>query len=276
MTSITQHQTSNMIIMTNNTFQFDRFYKLIVRNLQRNPKSWMQSILIFAGLPLVFFLINLADFGASVDLANRVFFLSFLTGVAFIFSPFVLFFNYNHPKKGLPEVMLPASVLEKYLVMQLACIVIAPLSIFLLFGGMDSLLAFIFPRIYAGFAVQQFFQESISLNDFSQMFLIQQTIVLCNLLFTRRKVLKTAGVFILTSIVFLTIAGLAMYIVDSQNLFEDAENINLSFGSRNLFEMHVNDHPIVITTQLARIFVQVVLPVALIVASYFVMKKKRY
>lgn len=172
--------------------------------------------------------------------------------------------------------MLPASVLEKYVMMQLVCIVVAPLSIFVLYGGMDSLLALIFPRIFEGYAVQQFFQNPISLNDFSQMFLIQQTILLCNLLFTRRKVLKTAGVFILASIVFLAIAGLGMYIMESQNLFDNVENINFTLSSRSLFEIHVNDHPFVITAQLVRIFIQVVLPVALIVASYFVMKKKRY
>ncbi|MDO5664052.1 MAG: hypothetical protein Q4G63_02190 [Bacteroidia bacterium] len=261
--------------MTNNIFQLNRFHKVIVRNLQRNPKSWLQSILIFTGLPLVFFLINLADFGA-VNLANRLSFLEILIYFAFMFSPFVLFFNYNHPKKGLPEVMLPASVLEKYIVMQLACIVIAPLSVLVLYGGMDSLLASVFPRIFEGYAVQQLFLKSISFNNFSQMFLIQQAILFCNLLFVRQKVLKTTGVFILTSIIFLTITGLAIYIMNSQNLFDDTESISLNFGNRNFFEIYVDDHPFVITTQLARIFTQVVLPVALVIGSYFVMKKKRY
>lgn len=262
--------------MINNIFHLQRFSKLFVRNLKSNPRTWLQSTLVFAGMPVLFLVLNIADFGINPSLSFRSNVFELMIGISFIIAPFTQFFNYNHPKKGLTEVMLPASVLEKYVMMQLVCIVVAPLSIFVLYGGMDSLLALIFPRIFEGYAVQQFFQNPISLNDFSQMFLIQQTILLCNLLFTRRKVLKTAGVFILASIVFLAIAGLGMYIMESQNLFDNVENINFTLSSRSLFEIHVNDHPFVITAQLVRIFIQVVLPVALIVASYFVMKKKRY
>lgn len=262
--------------MNNNTFQFNRFYKLIVRNLQRNPKSWIQNVLIFAGLPLVFFLINLSNISAAINLANRVSFLEILTGFTFMFSPFMLFFNYNHPKKGLSEVMLPASVFEKYIVIQLACILIAPLSVILLYGGMDTLLALIFPKIYGGYAVQQFFQSSINWNNISQMFVTQQAILFCNFLFIRRKVLKTAGAFILSLIVFSTIMGIGMTIWDSQTPFTNVENLSFSFGSRNLFEIHINDHPVVIAMQIVRIFLLVVLPAALMIGSYFIMKTKRY
>lgn len=262
--------------MNNNTFQFNRFYKLIVRNLQRNPKSWIQNVLIFAGLPLVFFLINLSNISAAINLANRVSFLEILTGFTFIFSPFMLFFNYNHPKKGLSEVMLPASVPEKYIVIQLACILIAPLSVVLLYGGMDTLLALIFSKIYGGYAVQQFFQSSMNWNTISQMFVTQQAILFCNFLFIRRKVLKTAGAFILSLIVFSTIMGIGMAIWNSQTPFSNVENLSFSFGSRNLFEIHINDHPVVIAMQITRIFLQVVLPAALMTGSYFIMKTKRY
>lgn len=108
------------------------------------------------------------------------------------------------------------------------------------------------------------------------MFVTQQAILFCNFLFIRRKVLKTAGAFILSLIVFSTIMGIGMTIWDSQTPFTNVENLSFSFGSRNFFEIHVNDHPVVIAMQIVRIFLLVVLPAALMIGSYFIMKTKRY
>lgn len=262
--------------MNNNTFQFDRFGKLIIRNFQRNPKSWIQSILIFCGIPLIFFLINLTDVEINVSLYHRTMFLSLLTNMAFIFAPFVLFYNFNHPKKGLSEIMLPASILEKYLVMQLTCIIIAPLSILVLYGGVDSLLALLFPKTLDRYAAQQFVQTRWTWDHLSQLFLTQQAILFCNLLFSRRKVVKTGGVFILFSILTLLIFGVGIAIWDSHSSFTETESFNFDFKDRGLFEFYPNDHPFITISQIVRILTQIVLPTALMIGSYFVLKTKRY
>lgn len=264
------------IIMNNNIFQFDRFYKLVVKHLKSTPKSWTMIIIVFAGLPLLFLLVNLLNVGVNIDLNSRYGFLTLLMNAAFILSPFVLFYNYNHPKKGLSEVMLPASIVEKYIVMQLACIIFAPLVILLIFGSMDSLLALIFQGKYEGYVVYEFFQNSISWDELFNNFLLQQAILFCNLLFVRRKIMKTAGVFILAGIVIAIIFGVSIAIWDSHQSFTDAEGLSFNFEDRSMFQIYANDHPLIVIIQFTRIFFHVILPLALVTCSYFLMKNKRY
>lgn len=261
--------------MTNNTFHPTRFYQLLVRNLKQNPKSWMLSIAIFTGLPLLFLVLNIADIGISISQKDRITFLQLFTNAAFVFSPFVLFYNYNHPKKGLIDVMLPASILEKYIAMQLSCIVLAPLAVLLLFGIPDSLLALIFPKTYGGYAVPEAITDFFSWDTFSENFILQQFLLFCNLLFVRRKVLKTIGVFIGVLILFLTVFGIGVAMFNMQSANE-VQDINLSIGNRGIFEIYVNDNPVTISIQIVRIILQVVLPILLVIGSYFVMKNKRY
>lgn len=262
--------------MTNNIFQLDRFGKLIVRNLKRSPKSWTLSAIVLAGLPLLLFLFNVANIGLNSSLNGRASLLQLIMTFAFTFAPFLFFYNYNHPKKGLPEVMLPASALEKYIVMQLACIVFAPLTVFILYGSMDSLLAFIFPKIFNGYAVRETLRNLTDWESILKSFITLQAILFCNLLFVRRKVLKTFGAFILSMIVFAAILGIGVAIWNSQTPFTDVNDISLNFGNKGLFEMHVNDHPLVITMQVARILISVVLPILLIIGSYRLLKTKKY
>lgn len=261
--------------MINNTFSLTRFYQLLVRSLQQNPKSWLLSIAIFVGLPLLFLVLNIADIGISTSVENRISYLQLFTNMAFIFSPFILFYHYNHPKKGLTDVMLPASVLEKYIAMQFSCIVLAPLAVLVLFGIPDSLFALIFPKIYGGYAVPAAIADYFSWDTFSQNFITQQFILFFNLLFVRRKVLKTIGVSILILIIFLMIVVAGAGILDSQ-LIDETQDITVNIANRNLFEIHVGDRPIVIVTQIARIIVQVVLPIVLVIGSYFILKNKKY
>ena len=235
----------------------------------------MLSIAIFAGLPILFLVLNMINIGVNSTEATRASFLQFFTSAAFVFSPFVLFYTYNHPKKGLTDVMLPASVLEKYIAMQLSCIVLAPLAVFLLFGIPDSLFALIFPKTYGGYALPAALTDFFSSDTFFQNFILQQFILFFNLLFVRRKVLKTVGVFMLALTVLLILFGIGIAILDA-NSFSETNDIHINIGNRSLFEIYVNDNPLVISIQIVRIFLLVILPTLLVIGSYFVMKNKRY
>ena len=171
--------------------------------------------------------------------------------------------------------MLPASATEKYVAIQLTCLV-APLAMLLLFGATDSLLAFIFPKVYGGYAVTSTVKDFFSLGTLTQDFVLMQIILFCNLLFTRRKILKTIGVFILTLIAFLAIAGIGITIWNSMTPISNFEDNSFNFGSRSLFDIRANDHPFVVTVQILRIFLQIVLPILLMIGSYWVLKNKKY
>lgn len=261
--------------MNNNIFQFDRFSKLLARNIRLNPKTLLQSIIIYAGLPLLFLLINALNFGIDIDYNDRVTLLTLFVVVAFIFAPFTYFYGVSHPKKGLTDAMLPASVLEKFVVMQLVCIVFAPLFVLLLFGGMDSLLSLIFPNLFGGFAVKDFF-GSFSFDSFLVMFGFLQACFFCNLLFINRKILKTAASLILAGTVFSFLFMGVVTIMDSYSSFTEANGLSINIKDRAFFQIYADDHPIVIIIQLMRIFTEAIMPLALLVGSYFLLKKKRY
>ncbi len=261
--------------MSNNIFQFDRFSKLLARNVRLNPKTLLQSIVVYAGLPLLFLLVNALNFGIEVDYSDRVTLLSLFMAVAFIFAPFTYFYGVSHPKKGLTDAMLPASVLEKFVVMQLVCVVFAPLLVLLLFGGMDSLLSLIFPKLFGGFIVKDFF-ASYDFDSLLMMFVVLQATFFCNLLFINRKILKTGGSLILVGIAFSLIFVGIIAIMDSYSSFTDLDGYNIDLKGRAFYQIYADDHPIVIIIQLMRIFAQAIMPLALLVGSYFLMKKKRY
>ena len=262
--------------MNNNIFNSNRFYKLIIRNLKNTQKYWFQGLLIFAGLPLLILLINLLNIGLGISLYERVSFLKVLISSVVIVSPFALFFNYNNPKKGLTEVMLAASVFEKYVVMQLACLFFLPSIILILFGSVDSLLAFLFPQAHEGYVIQQLIKNSVDWNRITSIILFQQTVFFFNMLFVNKKAVKTLGVFILYFIALTATIVITISIWESRIAMADFSNLNFDFSERGLFTIYSNDHPIILFIQFIRIFTQVVVPLIFMIGSYFVMKNKRY
>lgn len=274
MTSITQHQTFKK--MTNNIFQFNRFGTLIARHTSLKTKIWLQSMIIFAGLPVFFLLLNASNIGVNIDQSDRASLLEFIVYFTFIFAPFAHFYSNNHPKKGLTEVMLPASVLEKYVSMQFVCIVIAPLAALLPYGAADSLLALIFPNIYGGYALTEAFASDLKFEPLMILLLFQQIIFFCNLIFIRRKVIKTGGVFVISLIVLVTLLAAIGTIWGNRIENIEGDNYSYNFNDRALFEIYPNDHPALVALQIFRILVVIVAPVALMIGSYFVMKNKRY
>lgn len=262
--------------MTNNIFQFDRFGRLIARHYSLKTKVWLQSMVIFAGLPILFLLMNVSGLGINIDQSDRQSLLELIVIFTFIFAPFAHFYSNNHPKKGLTEVMLPASVLEKYITMQFVCIVIAPLAALLPYAAIDSLLALIFPNAYGGYALDGAFISDLGFESFMILLLFQQIVFFCNLLFVRRKVLKTGGVFVISMIVIVTLIAAVATVWGPQIENVDGDNVTFNLSDRALFEIYPNDNPLIVALQIFRIIVVVVTPIALLIGSYFVMKNKRY
>lgn len=210
-------------------------------------------------------------------LNSRTAIMDIMITFSIIFAPFAFFYHYNHPKKGLTEVMLPASVLEKYLIMQLACILVGPLTIIVLFGGMDSLLALLFPNVYGGFAVKEVLSRMPDWNNLVVTFITLQALLFCNLLFVRRKLLKTFVTCILSMIFVTIIFALFIVILESNTSIPDfSGSIDLDVKNKSLFEFHSDDHPLVTFIQAFRIFFTIVLPPLFILGSYRLLKTKRY
>lgn len=267
--------------MTNNTFQLNRFFNLVTRQAKQNPKAWLFNILIFAGFPLLLFLLNIADIGMESTTATRFGFFLFFIIATTVFSSFLLFFHTNHPKKGLTEVMLPASVLEKYANMQLYCMVILPLSSIVLFGGMDALLHLIAPSVFPGTVVEELFRYKVEVEDLLVILLSLQTFFFLNLLFVKRKLLKSFGTLIGVQVVLSAIMAVVVIIFDKLGYFESLKNwrgennIHID-GSLDLFDFNPSYHPFVLMFQAIKLFMLVIVPLALMTGSYFLLKNKKY
>lgn len=267
--------------MNSNIFQFNRFIKLFVREYHQQTKTLIWFAILFAILPIFQFVLNWSNIGFQSTLSTRETFLSIFVVALGVFSPFIFFYTNNHPKKGLNDVMLPASTLEKYIEMQLFCILLIPIATFILYGGMDALLHLISPKIYEGMAITNFFDQNFVIDGLLVYLLATQISIFFNTLFVRRKILKGFGVFILIQILTTLLMGLAMGILDKLGYIESLKNsrhdihFNIE-GSLNLFDFNPSYHPVILTFQAFRVFLLVVLPIILIISSHYIMRNKKY
>ncbi|MGI6048054.1 MAG: hypothetical protein ACOYEG_08630 [Petrimonas sp.] len=268
--------------MNNNIFQFNRVGMLFRRTFQQNSKAILNTALVLSALSIFCFFLFLYfttpdGVGVSSLLSFRGNVLIFLAGVFFIFSPFFYYYSYNHPKKGLSEVMLPASVLEKFVAMQLVCMIFAPLMALIFFGGSDALLTTLFPKYQSGYAIVHFFENMLTADTVLQAFLTLQAVFFCNMLFVRRKLLKTSASFIAVALLILIISTAVLGLLDSYGYFDGMSNsISINTGQRGLFEFYSGDHPFVTFLMILRIFMEVVMPIVFMIGSYRIMKTKRY
>lgn len=267
----------------NNIFQPKRFTNLFIREFQYNSKSWLYFAVLFVGFPVLLFLLNIANIGLESSLETRyTFFVLFLT-IILVFGPFILFSSINHPKKGLTGVMLPASTFEKYLMMQLTCLLLAPITVFVLYGGIDALLHLISPSLFQGTVLGQLFSSQLDFEQIAIKFLFLQIFVFFNLLFVRRKILKSFGSLIAIQSVMMIIFISILYLFEKLGMYneyidkEGHHNYNFHFdGELSLFDFDASYPSFIIVLQIFRIFFVIVLPIILMISSYYLLRNKKY
>lgn len=264
--------------MNNNIFDIQRFGKLIKREWL-NPKHLKLGNFIPALLPVLYLLITILNNNdASNSAVDRANILLFTIIVLVYFSPFILFGNINHPKKGIIDTMLPASSLEKFLLMQITGLILVPVYILVTYGFVDTILSTIFPKVLGGYAIITFF-EILDYNWEKSLILfgIFQSILFCNLWFKTNKILKTIGAFSIFGGVMLMIAILLVKIFIEKGIDDSIINYNISFdGSGSSLMIRSGDHPALVITQLSRIFIDIIMPIGLTIGSYFMLKTRRY
>ena len=263
--------------MNNNIFQFERVGKLIGRTFRQNSKTLLNNTLVLAGLPILFLLIARLASNEGPSLLFRSNFLTFLVVTIFIFSPFFYYYFYNHAKKGLSEVMLPASVLEKFVVMQIFCMILAPLMVLVFYGGSDALMAALFPLYQGGYAIVHFFNNRLTTDGVLVVFLSMQAVFIANLFFVRRKILKTIASYMVINFLISIIILAIIKAMESNGYFDTMSgSVNVNLSDRGLFEFYSGDNSLTTFVMALRIFMGVILPILFMIGSYRLMKTNRY
>lgn len=265
--------------MQNNIFQLDRFYKLLKRKmLFQSKKTIIQTIISFVGIPLLFLTVALIS-GDDFGLTTRTsFFMAIMIGL-FLAAPFHYFSDINEPRKGLMDAMLPASLLEKYIMMQFTCLIVAPLLPFVMFGGTDWIISTLAPSSFDGSVYSNLKSvKEIPWDMLMSGIALQQLVIFFNMHFIRNKKIKTLGTIIVLHIAgmllfFLAIRLFAWDFVTGSMTGADI-NINLLNGDSLFFSL--KDHPIIILIQLTRIFAAIILPTGLLIGSYYKLKSIKF
>ena len=131
----------------NNTFSFNRFKDLLLKDGKMYFRNFGTSLIVWCCLNAIFWIFNLL-FGSTSNPQFRFGMLCVWTGLAMMMVPSKVYGNANLSREGVSFAMLPASSLEKFISMFLYCAIVTPIIVF--FGGylVDALLS-LFP--FGGF-----------------------------------------------------------------------------------------------------------------------------
>ena len=131
----------------NNTFDFNRFKNLLVKDGRRYIRNYGTGLIVFCCLNAIFWIFNLL-FRSSTMPPVRFGMICTWTALAMMMVPEKVFGKANLSREGVGFAMLPASSLEKFVSMFIYCAVVTPIIVF--FGGylVDAFLS-VFP--FGGF-----------------------------------------------------------------------------------------------------------------------------
>lgn len=147
----------------NNTFSFNRFKNLLLKDGKMYIRNFGTSLIVWCCLNAIFWIFNLL-FGSEIMPPVRFGMLCTWTALAMMMVPSKVYGNANLSREGVGFAMMPASSLEKFISMFIYCAIVTPIVVF--FGGylVDAFLS-IFP--FGGF------EKPIclySINEIIQMF----------------------------------------------------------------------------------------------------------
>ena len=186
-----------------NTFDFNRFKKVFVRDFHATYSRFGLVILIIVIIPLVFWLLSL-DLYSPNEYSYHNFYLSpvdrlmrLLGGVLLTvaIAPGIIYKSCNVKGRGNYFALLPASISEKYFSMLLYCCVVVPAVIIVGTLVLDTVLT-VLPFVpYHDFIWQygsyDSYFGSIVWYNIVYLFLVASIFMFANTIFKRAKFVKT-------------------------------------------------------------------------------------
>ena len=191
----------------NEIFNKNRFFKLLRKEFSERTNIIVKIAAIFSLLLAVYWLSLIIFDGGAVSVSSRTGYLFAATFITMFIAPFNLYRNYNHPKRGIESVMLPASVTEKFLSMLTNTVVLLPLITFGSILIADAILATVTPKIFSGYIFSSLGSSQNSFVSILKALIAQFGFIFGNFLFQKNKALKT----ILTGAGLYMVLGLIMF-----------------------------------------------------------------
>lgn len=210
----------------NNTFNFDRFCKVVSLDVKRYVNQFGLTFLILCALPIVLWLLTLV-FGFTMPRIARFGVAYIAVFLSAILVPAKAFGHINLQREGVSFAMLPASSLEKFLSIAILCIltpvlvmacsyVVDSLLVLLPFGGFDefvsggtikSVSSYMFLEVYGDGADSKAFVMDVlgdlvsheEIRYFSSMMFYIALFLFGNSLFKTHKTAKTLVILIVFS-----------------------------------------------------------------------------
>lgn len=191
-------------------FNITRFGKLFKKEfVERAPiifKIMAVISLILIGIWLTSILLSK---NTSIQTEIRSVYIYLAVFGSAVIAPFSFYSNFNHSKKGLDYISLPASISEKFLSMLLLSLIVMPIIAFTTVISTDSVIAFISPKYFSGLIISDSLFFSKLFYSIPDLFILPSMCFLGNLIYRKNKVVKTslsaAGVYILLSAILVLV-----------------------------------------------------------------------
>ncbi len=262
-------------------FNISRFGKLLTKELrERLPLITKMGAIMSLLLVGIWITSILFARGYAVPMEVRSTYLYVAVFITALSAPFSMYKNYNHPKKGIDYVALPASIEEKFLSMLLISCVILPLFAFITIVFTDTLISVINPSMFSGLLITDSnFLTKLS-SSLTDIIIIPLLCLLGNLLFRGNKAVKTVLAIVGTYIIFtLIIAFLFLYVYKEQ--ISTLQNFELQIRADNLYELFRSDYfapypGLKISIGFLALLYNFGFPIGALTAAYYRMKKLQY
>ena len=131
----------------NNTFSFNRFKNLLLKDGKMYIRNFGSTLIVLCCMTAILWIFTLL-FGKSADGASRFAIIVASAALAMMLVPSKVYGKANLSREGVDFAMMPASSLEKFVSMFVYCAIVTPIVVF--FGGylIDAFLS-VFP--FGGF-----------------------------------------------------------------------------------------------------------------------------
>lgn len=277
-----------------NTFDFNRFGKVISLDVKRYVSQFGLTFLILSAMPIVLWLFSLA-FGFTMPCVARVAITSITVWLSAILVPAKAFGHINLQRDGVSFAMLPASNIEKFLSIAILCI-LTPIAVMACSYGIDSLLTLLpwggFDKFVSGGVMQSINYYLISIAAYGDD--VEETKSIISLfdhiaaneeLYMFVSALFTVGLFLLGNSLFKThktAKTLALMIGMSYVASMVMQVFMLSNGEMAELRQNPSDFTfdkaniLIRTVFLSREIIDALLAVGLFVGTFFKLKNQKY